>query len=82
MVPLGAMCFGGRFHAGGKGGSGEVGWFTCGAVVSHLCINGLETFFSPCRGSISSIVGRFRSRRLFAGWRAQTIDSSVVNRCS
>lgn len=34
MVPFGAMCFGGRFHAGGKGELGEVGRFARGAVVA------------------------------------------------
>lgn len=34
MVPLGAMCFGGRLHAGGKGGSGKVDRFAYGAVVA------------------------------------------------
>lgn len=34
MVPFGAMCFGGRFHAGLKGELAEVGRFARGAVVA------------------------------------------------
>ena len=34
MVPFGVMCFGGRFHAGGKGELGKVSRFARGAVVA------------------------------------------------
>ena len=36
---------------------------------------------SPCRGSISGFLGSFQSGGAFLGWRALTIERSVMSGC-
>ena len=38
-------------------------------------------FLSPCKDSISGILGRFESGGAFSGWRALTTECSVMSRC-
>ena len=53
-------------------------WTSSHLVGTNRCRNPL---LSSSRGTISGAVGSFRSGGLFAGQRALTIESSLINGC-
>ena len=49
--------------------------------MAHFLLvqTGVKMVLSPCRGSISGFLGSFQSRGAFLGWRALTIECSVMS---
>ena len=52
-----------------------------GSMFCFLAQTGLENTPSPCRGSISYILGSFQSGGTLSGWRALTIECLIMSGC-
>ena len=52
-----------------------------GPLFCFLAQTGLETLLSPCRGSISDILGSFQSGGALSGRKALTIERLLMSGC-
>ena len=57
----------------------DLPWLAVKWPWSALALPDKKPLLSLCRGTISGIVGSFWSGRVLTGWRALTIESSLMN---